>query len=354
MDQSVRCLVVSLFLFTALPGVAGAQTLDRALSEMDGLRAGRETPFGEVERRAQELLLQYAKPADQGRICWQVADVYAQSGQVRPDATIAWAKKALQFPIGPARRLELYMAWGHAVQVKHAGVRGEQLAAARREAIVPYLEGLREALGYKLPKNVPERKMATLIDDPQATEQELRRLRDQSAALKLQMFQERMILRRGILTDAVAFMYSRIPFAPEELRGLATEKLQDEAAVECLMKVVEEAMAKRLEAPGLGGLRDATKHLKLTPTKQTEVAQQEDVLPAPTMPVVPEARPDRGRVPPQVAHTGSSHSEQEELRRTNCLARTAIGLLAVSVLVSYLIARCVKRRSASGPPRGTI
>ena len=351
MDQRVRWLVVRLFLFSALSGVAGAQTLDEALSEMDALRAGRETPFVEVETRAQELLEQYTKPHEQGKICWQVADVFAQSGQVRPDATIAWVKKALRFPLEPAKRLELYVAWGHAIQVKHAGVRGEQLAAARREAVVPYLEGLREALAYKLPETIPERKIAVLIDDPQATEQELRRLRDQSAALRLQVFQERMILLRGILTDAVAFMYSRIPFAPEELRELAIEKLRDKAAVGCLMKAVEEAMAKRLEAPGLGGLRDATKHLKLAPTKQTEVVQKGDVLPAPGMPVVPEAKSSRGRFPPRVAHTGSTDKAPEERQSANWLAWTAIGLLAVSALVGYLIVLHVRRRSASSPPR---
>lgn len=124
MKQYVRLLAVCLFLLRVFSGEVGAETLEEALSQMDALRAGRDTPLDEVETRAKELLRRYAKPAERGRICWQVANIHAQSGQMRPDATIAWARKALQFPVEPTKRLELYVAWGHALQVKHAGVRG--------------------------------------------------------------------------------------------------------------------------------------------------------------------------------------------------------------------------------------
>jgi hypothetical protein len=185
-----RWLGTSLLILGALSQVAVAETLDQALSAMDALRAGKQTPFEEVERRAPQLLRRYSQPADQGKICWQVATIYTQSGQVRPDTTIAWATRALRLPMEPAKRLQLYLAWGHALQGKHAGARGKELAAARREAVRPYLARLREALKHDLPDKVPERQMVTLIDDPQASQQKLQRVRDRVESMKRQMVQE--------------------------------------------------------------------------------------------------------------------------------------------------------------------
>jgi hypothetical protein len=81
-----------------------------------------------------------------------------------------------------------------------------------------------------------------------------------------------------MLTEAVAFLYSRRPFACQELRQLAKETLQNDAAVERLMNVVEEAMARRPNVPTLTGSGDPTQRAKPAPSKYKHAPESEDVL----------------------------------------------------------------------------
>ena len=57
---------------------------------------------------------------------------------------------------------------------------------------------------------------------------------------------------RDILTSQTSAMYSRFPLATGELRGLAREALEDEAAVDRLMSRVESRVQERLAEMGRG------------------------------------------------------------------------------------------------------
>lgn len=71
--SSALCLVV-------MHNPAKASNLDRELHEVDKLRAGEETPFEQVEKMCKELLEKYTEWEEHGRIYFQLAHVYAQSG----------------------------------------------------------------------------------------------------------------------------------------------------------------------------------------------------------------------------------------------------------------------------------
>jgi len=228
------------------------KTLRKELNEIEKLWVGRKPLFDEAEKRYGELLNKYSKPEEQGRIYFHLSLMYAQTGQVRPNKTIAWSKKAFEYPLDPLDRLRLYIHWGDAIQVANRGARGQELMVARRKAVMPYLQGLKETIQYNLPERRPEIPRIVLeihygSRDSKTLARIKRKNEEQRKARQRVMWQREMILFRDILTGQIAFLYSRFPFATNELRELATEVLEDKAAVERLMGAVEKAVKKRMD-----------------------------------------------------------------------------------------------------------
>ena len=182
--------------------------------------------------------------------------MHGQSGMRYPEKLIGYVKEALQCPLDPVKELRLYIYWGDALQIAHRGARGEELAAARREVVVPYLQGLKKALRYDLPETAPDLPGVGRyqVDGPPEV---LREFADehakQVAARKKAEFQRDMIMHRDVLTSQISFLYSRKPLATDELERLATKHLQDDAAVERLMAQVKAAIEGRTQ--GVGGVR---------------------------------------------------------------------------------------------------
>lgn len=235
-----------------------AAPLDAYLHQVDAMRAGEDTPFGKVEAECQRLLENYKIPEEQGRIFFMMAHVYAQTGHVRPEQSIKWAKKALEYPLDPEDKQLAYVYWGDAIQLSHRGVRGKQLAVVRREAVVPYLQGLKELLAYELPEGPSEPAIVESFDwsGPQDTpeyKQQLREYQAQVDAASRTRFVNRMLRYRDMQTGQIAYMYSRLPFATNELELLAREILKDNAGVDHLMARVKVRVQKRIERMG-GGL----------------------------------------------------------------------------------------------------
>ncbi len=63
-------------------------------------------------------------------------------------------------------------------------------------------------------------------------------------------FQRDMIDQRNILNSQIASMYSRFPWASEEIRELATKILQDKTAVDRLMVQVDKGVQQRVKELG--------------------------------------------------------------------------------------------------------
>ncbi|MFC1780794.1 hypothetical protein ACFLZ8_00840 [Planctomycetota bacterium] len=242
------CAVISLLLFGFL---AGAKTLDEELYEVDQLRAGRDTPFDEVDRRCNELLQEYTEPNDQGKIYFIRVQVEGQSGFRRPEKILEFIEKALELPQEPLKKVRLYIYRGDAIQTDNRGVHNQELIVARREAAMPYLYGLKEMLQYDLPEEKPELPIVNRVRyaGPPDTEEYLeikRRNEEQMAAWRLAKFQRDMISYRDVLNSQISGMYSRFPWASDEIRELATKILEDKTSVERLMSAVDEAVNKRV------------------------------------------------------------------------------------------------------------
>lgn len=254
---SVRRLILlsSILYILIFSSVGKAETLEEELLEIDKLRAGFDTPFDEVEKRCNKLLQKYTKPEEQGRIYYELTKVEGQSGLQRPAKAIEYAKKALELPQDPWKKVRLYGYWGSAIEVAHRGTHDEEMAKGRREAVIPYLQGLRQLQQYNLPEVKPPIPMASFITHPGQTDSETyRKLKlkqeKEVAAQKLAKLQRSMIQHRDILTLQVSGMYSRFPWASDEIRKLATRILKDEADVERLMSAVDAAVQQRIQELG--------------------------------------------------------------------------------------------------------
>ncbi|MHC4086323.1 MAG: hypothetical protein ACYSWZ_11345 [Planctomycetota bacterium] len=248
-------LLSGILVLLLLAQVADGKTLEEELYEVDQLRAGFKTPFDEVEKRCNELLKKYTKPKEQGKIYYELTKVEGQSGFQRPTKAIEYAKKALELPQDPWEKVRLYIYWGDTIQVAHRGVHNQELVTARRKAVIPYLHGLKETLQYDLPEVKPDLPGVDRFDygGPSDTEEYrsmIRKHQEQVEARKKAKFQRAMIRHRAVLTSQVSTMYSRFPFASNEIEKLANEILEDKVAVDRLMSAVNAAVQQRIKELG--------------------------------------------------------------------------------------------------------
>ncbi len=259
MAMKKSCMIACLFL-------AGTYGSSKALGDelakqlhdaLTHAQTNRRTPIEErkekydvLERTCGELLRQYSKPEEHGRIYYKLAMHYSLTDSKERKRALECARKALDLPIGPRDRLRTYIRLGDAIQIANRGVRGEEMVRVRRAAVMPYLTGLKESLKYDIPDKNPEVTVARpdRYHGPPGTEEfreAMRKIEVYNKALERVRFQRDMILRRDTLTSQIASLYSRMPFATEELRTLATDVLQDEKAIKRLMDAVEEPIGKR-------------------------------------------------------------------------------------------------------------
>jgi len=236
---AVRTTVFVCALLTARVCVGeDADELGKRLAVLDNQPRGTRTPFELVDRESEELLKKHEAPEDQGRIYFQLAHSYGQSGMRRPGDTqrvIEFAQKALACPLDPARRLRLYIYWGDAIILSE---RDRPIYERRAAAAAAYLKGLKEAQQYKIPDEAPEYPQFSMPNT--SDEKEFHRQQQIRYLEHKRIDYERTLhMRRSILENQLIYDYTRRPFAATELREAATKALGDAAQVEKLMSALE-------------------------------------------------------------------------------------------------------------------
>ena len=347
------------------PCGARGDTLGEELSAIDRLVSGPSTPFDEAEKRCKGLLAKYTSPEDQGRIYYQLAAIYTQSGMLKPEKAIEWCKKALECPLYPVKQVELYLWWGGAIQVLHADARGDSLIAARREVARPYLMGLRVCLDHNVRSSMPELPPLPGVRyaGPSSNKDygERKRMADERNRLVLErLLRRRMVPFRDILVHRLAFIYSRLPLASDELRQMAREVLADEQAVDDLMKAVGQRIQERLDSAALGGRRDVTKELTTEAQTRPEASRNDGSgaggEASPTPAGDGQAVAPRRPTPPseRVARAEDAHPQPREVGAQQP-GRNNRSLLSLLGLIAILIAACgvvlilrARARSRSG------
>jgi len=247
-------LLGSIFCFSIFT-IGNADTLEKELNEVNKLRNSEKTIFEQAEKMCNELLEKYTEPEEQARIYYQLAVIYSQNEQRIPDKIIEFSKKALELPLDPIERLKLYVWWGDAIHIAHRDARNQERVVARRKAVIPYLDGLKENLSlqypkYTQPENLPEEQ--NVKADPHGSFL-LRRKAEQRKALyewKKDKFERDVNRLKKTFISQISGTYSDLPWASDEIRELSTKILEDKTVVDDLMSAVGEAMEKRLEELG--------------------------------------------------------------------------------------------------------
>jgi hypothetical protein len=224
-----------------------AKTLGEQLWDMECLQKGKDTPFDQVEAMAESLLKEHPAPPDQARIYYQLAIMYAQSGPVC-DATIRTAKVALDLPLEPPKRLQLYVYWGYVIQIQNSRIPGNDRTLARKEAARIYFKGLKECADQKIPKDKPVLATWRITNRDGPETEETRRIKSEmqanAAENETKRFQIAMIEHRDTLVKQLVDMYTRAPFATQELQALARDALGNSWLVDELIKQVKMKIPK--------------------------------------------------------------------------------------------------------------
>ena len=209
--------------------------LGKKLDAIDRLRSGTSTPLGRIESESAMLLQDHTKPEEQGRIYYQVAHSYAQSGISRNGnaaKVIEYAQKALACPLDPELRLHAYVYWGDAIM---ASDRTRPTSLYRPAAARVFLAGLKEARQYNIPDVSPKRPPMFV---PNAPMDEAEYARAKTAYFwEVQRVEKvrKLHFSRAVLENQLISSYTRPPYVPEELRKIAQEVLGDGPEVEKLV-----------------------------------------------------------------------------------------------------------------------
>jgi hypothetical protein len=185
------CLFVCFFLCCAT--CIHAQDLAAGLRKMNSLRKGSKTPFDQLETLAQDLLKKYSYPEEKGRIYYQLAHVYGQSGLIKPEKVVFYAQKAREYPLEQWDKATLFVYEGDALSI---GNRNQSFADRRRSAARVYFEGLRFIEGLDL------------AGKPDETRQ-------------------KMFKHRDVMVNQIISLYGRKPYDDKELENAANEFLKD-------------------------------------------------------------------------------------------------------------------------------
>lgn len=244
----------------------GADTLSNELRELDQMRNGKRTLVDKVELRGKELLREHASPEEQGQIYYHLADINGQSGMVHPELVIEYAQHALTFPIEPAQRLRLFTYWGDALMIgnQHTAIESRKpFPEIRKMAAVPYLEGLKEAAKYKIPLQKPELPAVDLYDVPETApiyQQVKKRHDEQMLAHNRARIEQELWDHRRVLTGQIVQIYSRKPYANEELRELAVKTTNAPELADQLVAMVDRSIngIKESEIPSSGENKEKT------------------------------------------------------------------------------------------------
>jgi hypothetical protein len=221
------------------------ESVDKELGALERLRKGKETPFAEVEDRGKLALKEHPSGEDQGRVYYQLAETYAQSGisvKERAEKVVEYAQKGLQCPLDPVRRLQLHEYWGDGLRFADPT---QSFPERRKAAAIAYLKGLKESQKYDIPAKPPGPAPGGFIvhreagPPPPGFEALERKAAEIAATQKRIRYEEELYYIHKVLIDQLVDVYRREPYAATELREMATEIVGDPATVATLMSRIE-------------------------------------------------------------------------------------------------------------------
>ena len=209
-----------------------AEALAALQAEFDELRRQRQD-LDAAEAFGKRLLEKYTEREERSLVYYQLAEMYAQGGQINPSKVVEYALAGWWYLNDPIKRARLFVYWGDALQ----------LSKGRRDAAKIYLRGLGFCLQFGLPKDKPKLPAigASTIDGPPEVVEEYRRRNQlEMAARKHAKLIGELIEHRQALTGQVVQLYAQAPDAFDELHELAMKYVASEEAAQQLIAAAKE------------------------------------------------------------------------------------------------------------------
>ncbi|MHC4693854.1 MAG: hypothetical protein ACYS67_14015, partial [Planctomycetota bacterium] len=192
-------------------------------AELDELWLQRDQGLAAAEAFGKRLLEKYTKREEKPLIYYQLAEIYAQSGQADPNKIVEFARQGWWYLNDPVKKARLFIYWGDALQS----------TKGRRDAGKIYLRGLQFCLQYGLPKEKPELPTVSryTADGPaEEVEKHNKENKRQIAARKHVKLIGELIEHRQVLTGRIVQLYAPLPDAFDELHELVMKYLGSEQA----------------------------------------------------------------------------------------------------------------------------
>lgn len=234
----MTCLLSQVVMLASL--YAGTE-FEEDLAALRQLRSGRDTDFDSVEEYGQRLLDQKLTPDQRGRLCYEMAHIYAQTGLQFPDRLESYATQAMDLPLKETLRLRLYVYRGDS----HVANREAPFAERRLLAARIYLEGLIECQDidtFPLPKP-KHNKRGGLIGNEDI---EGHHKRAEAFRKTFELWQEReeLAYSKRVLEQQITQVYETKPYAIDELKTLMTDSDLIPDFADRIVATVEEYMAE--------------------------------------------------------------------------------------------------------------
>lgn len=239
------------FLFCLCAGNTMADELAKKFSEINDQRKGFDTSTAKLERQFLNLLNEYKNPADVARIYVEMLQMYCDSGYTDPSSAVKYAQIAIGKTNDPELQSRIYSQWGHALLVKNGDLTSPKLAEARKEIIIPYLKAIKIALDLHVPEGEvppPEGTNIRRHYTGPADSPEWKKMQDEAQKLEIELKkiaklnfirEKRIWAEKGIAT-----IYSRKPYAMDELRHIAADFLKNDPEVNKLAALAQQEFQK--------------------------------------------------------------------------------------------------------------
>jgi hypothetical protein len=236
-----------------------ATELDKAIREFKVARSRDELPpYNELKLRGDALLQQYSAPDQRGLICFEFVELF-QAINAPKQGIVEYASMGLQGNLTPAQRAILYSRWGDSLFQLQPDA---PLPERRRLAVAVYLEGLNDVRRSGAMAAVPALTVDPLFLEMAKTKEQradLARRRKEAKALRYAnsrkpFWFEDIELHHDILVRSTVQLCATFPYAADELRELAAEKLDDPAFVDSIVGVtqarIDRKIVRRARPPG--------------------------------------------------------------------------------------------------------
>jgi len=253
-------MLLSVVVAVLTPALARADQLRRALADINDRRVARELSLKEAEAEYLALLERHPGVEDQMRIYLSLVALCTQRSPKLPTEGIKYIDTLLEMPIDVEQQVQLLIWKGGCFESLHKA----DLVKARREAVRPRLEALKLCLDQNLPEKAPTLPKVTVPgwivaekDSPYYQRWVAERKQQEAARQKAQ-FQINMVEKRDASDRHIVYLYSRSPFATEELRQVAQQILGEkhQKHVDSLVQRVEGRIQEKLKKAPLDDLGD--------------------------------------------------------------------------------------------------